>query len=124
MKLEVPNVPPSGNELRRKYRTLFAYRDLRMKWEKDLTFSTKGADETIAFKKQAANGAKLAVTIRVYRRRELDRDNFVGGAKPVVDALVNIGYLRNDSPDRVTVTYLQASPFKPRTVIEITPEET
>jgi hypothetical protein len=121
MRLEISKAPPSANELRRKYRTVFAYRDLRMAWEKDLTFCTSGAVETIAFKSQAAKNKRLSLVIHVYRRRELDFDNMVAGCKPIIDALVNIGYLGGDSSERLHCEIKQASPFKPRTVIEINP---
>jgi hypothetical protein len=121
MKLELTRIPPSLNELRKKGH--FAYRDLRLAWEKDLWICTGSGEKSLELQRQASWLSPLAVTVHVYRRRELDYDNLVGGMKPVLDALVNIGYLRDDSPQHITVTYLQASPFKPRTVITIEPEK-
>ena len=118
MKLELTRIPPSLNKLRQMGH--FAYRDLRLAWESDLNFCVSGATENKKWREQA-DGKHLGVTIHVYRRRELDFDNLVGGCKPVLDALVNIRFLRNDSPQHITVTYKQASPFPPRTVIEIIP---
>ena len=119
----MPRVPPSANELNVKYRSHFAYRDLRVAWEKDLKFSTHGAQETQELKSQAKNHEKLKLSIRVYRKRELDYDNLIAGCKPVIDALKNVGYLNDDDSKSMEVEIKQASPFKPHTVIEITPCE-
>ncbi len=47
--------------------------------------------------------------VRITRRgpRTLDHDNLVGGCKPLVDALVKVGLIENDTPDLVTVEYQQ-----------------
>jgi len=121
MKLELDRIPPSLNKMR--LMGPYAYRDLRILWEHDLKYGTQGASHTEQFRLQAQEAGKMIVTIHVYRRKDLDYDNLVGGCKPVLDALVNVRYLRDDSPQHITVTYLQASPFKPRTVITIEPEK-
>lgn len=50
------------------------------------------------------------VTITSVRKRELDYGNLVGGAKPVPDALVNAGWLRDDSPAWAEIAYYQRKP--------------
>jgi len=42
-----------------------------------------------------------SATLQIERRgiRELDGDNLVGGMKPIIDGLVHLGYLANDTPD-------------------------
>lgn len=62
------------------------------------------------------------VTIERYGRRELDYDNFVGGCKPLIDGLVAEGILTDDSPEHVSVTYLQhrAVDGKEQTVVTVT----
>lgn len=41
------------------------------------------------------------------RGRELDFGNLVGGAKPIPDCLIRLGYLRDDSPRWFTCEYSQ-----------------
>ncbi|MBA3938210.1 MAG: hypothetical protein H0X38_12160 [Planctomycetes bacterium] len=45
--------------------------------------------------------------LRSYRNRLIDFANLVGGAKPIPDGLVKLGYLRDDSPRWFTCDYLQ-----------------
>ena len=37
------------------------------------------------------------ITVRRFSGRTLDRDNFVGGLKPMIDALVHLGIIKNDT---------------------------
>jgi hypothetical protein len=61
--------------------------------------------------------AKRRVVITRYGKT-LDYGNLVGGAKPLVDALVHEGVLYDDSPTYLADTYLQAE-GKPRIVVEV-----
>ncbi len=75
---------------------------------------------------------KLAhLTIRVYsnapklaggRARSLDVDNLVGAQKPLVDALKDLGIIKNDSPVWLDIGYVERREKveRPRTEIEIT----
>lgn len=47
------------------------------------------------------------VEVHRYSNRKLDHDNFVGGCKYLLDALVKAGVLADDSPQWVTVDYRQ-----------------
>lgn len=40
-----------------------------------------------------------SLTIERIGCRELDRDNLIGGMKPVIDCLIALGFLENDTPD-------------------------
>ena len=40
---------------------------------------------------------------RSYRSRPLDQDNLIGGFKPILDALVGLGVLKDDGPECVTI---------------------
>lgn len=63
---------------------------------------------------------KQKVVITSYRKRRLDQDNFIGGAKPLVDALTKNKLIFDDSPDWVDVEYRQEIDGKnTRTEIEI-----
>ncbi len=43
--------------------------------------------------------AHASLTIERMGCRELDQDNLVGGMKPIIDNLVKLGFLENDTPD-------------------------
>jgi hypothetical protein len=120
--LVVPAIMPSLN----KY--------IRMHWSK-----RRRLNKNIAWHVQAVKGRadvehrdRLAhVTIKVFsnapkaaggRARMLDRDNLVGGNKPLVDALRLCGIIKNDTERWADVGYIEnRDPVdRPRTEIEIT----
>lgn len=64
----------------------------------------------------------LQVTVTRYGARELDYDNLVGGAKPLVDCLKVAKMIEDDDPKHVAITYLQHAGVpkkKRRTEIEL-----
>lgn len=76
------------------------------------------------------DGKKRVVEITAYRRRRIrDHANLVGGCKTLVDALVTVGLLVDDSEQWATFDYrqdvLSAYGFdRPMTIIRITDPET
>lgn len=42
---------------------------------------------------------RVRVTITLHRRRPVDRDNAIGGCKPIFDALVRLGFAHDDRED-------------------------
>ena len=64
---------------------------------------------------------RMQVTITRYGSRELDDDNFRGGCKGLIDALVREGVILDDSPRWVTVTYVQVkcSRKEARTMVSV-----
>jgi hypothetical protein len=52
-------------------------------------------------------GEHVAVDVHSYRTRLLDNGNLIGGAKGLLDALVNIGLATDDRPADMTDTYQQ-----------------
>jgi hypothetical protein len=100
MILTIPEVPPSPNELRRKYKTPWAYKKLRDMFEYALLASV-GPHHRHALKEQAKKSGKLWVQMTLHHVGTYDDDNLAGSQKPVLDALVNIGFLAGDSPDKL-----------------------
>ena len=74
---------------------------------------------------QKALKAKVRLCIRSYRTRLLDYANLVGGAKPIPDCLIRLGYLHDDSPQWFECSYEQFQVVKTdqRTEIEFLPSE-
>jgi hypothetical protein len=51
--------------------------------------------------------APVRMAIRSFRLRLIDFANLVGGAKPIPDCLIRLGYLKDDSPRWFSCEYLQ-----------------
>ena len=49
----------------------------------------------------------VQLTIASFRTRLCDYANLVGGAKPIPDCLIQLGWLKDDHPDWMTCTYTQ-----------------
>jgi hypothetical protein len=100
MILEVPDIPPSPNVIKRKYRNPHAYKVLRTLWEWSL-FSAPCQRHRKALVAQAKNVAKVQVQITLHHSGVYDEDNLAGAQKVVLDALVNIGFIAGDSPAKL-----------------------
>jgi hypothetical protein len=65
----------------------------------------------------------VQLILRSYRVRLCDYANLVGGAKPIPDALIRLGYLKDDGPDWFSCRYEQfrVPKVQERTEIEFLP---
>ena len=54
-----------------------------------------------------AKKEKYKIHIISFRKRELDYDNLVGGCKYIIDALIDEGFIYDDSPDYINLTIQQ-----------------
>lgn len=114
IKLELPFVTPSNNELLRKYRHWAVKRKLK----------TYYMDEIMVYILEhrltdiQAEG-KRECEIMSYRKRLLDKDNLYGGTKPLIDSLVKFGLLLDDNPDMCDLKVGQKKSKDPRTVITL-----
>jgi hypothetical protein len=100
MIITVPLVPPSPNELRRKYRNPHAYRRLRKLWEDELFYGASCSRHRAELIDAAKKG-RMRVQITVHHPRIFDQDNLPGALKPILDALVNIHFLANDDREHL-----------------------
>ena len=98
--LEVPDIPPSPNVVKRKYRNAHVYKKLRERWEWALLVAPC-LHHRKALVAQAKKVGKLQVQITMHHSRFYDPDNLAGAQKVVLDALVNIHFLAGDSPDKI-----------------------
>lgn len=120
--LEIPTAPPSRNQLdkmhwaaRARLATVFKrevaqFSPSMMRAVVLETRGKYGRAKSLGFVlKNRAKGHRFVRIVRRYRsaRYELDHDNLVGGCKPLVDALVKVGLIEDDTPGLVTVTYEQ-----------------
>jgi hypothetical protein len=65
----------------------------------------------------------VRIVLHSFRTRLVDFANLVGGAKPIPDGLIRLGYLKDDSPRWFACDYHQTQVAKPdeRTEIEFIP---
>jgi hypothetical protein len=124
MKIVIPGmVPPSPNELRRKYRHPHVYRRLRDTWQQAIVGMTWPSDRTTL--RNSGQKSRMIVQLTIHNARRYDEDNLQGCQKPVLDALKNLGYIRDDSPRWLTLLspiYLPSTRKGKRTQIQIFPD--
>lgn len=99
VRLDIPDALPSLNKLLRMHWS--ERRKLRGQWQWAL--KAEVLNRHLAVKLIP----KAKVTIERFSRRKIDFDNLVGANKILVDSLVREGFLVDDSPDHVTVNYIQ-----------------
>jgi Holliday junction resolvase RusA-like endonuclease len=119
MLLSIPDAPPSPNVLRRKYRDPRAYKKLRDSWALQIL-----AEPCLHHRNELRAWAKaktrVSVQITVYHPRQFDDDNLAGAQKPVLDAMVNVGFLSDDSPTHLDLQPpVQVQSKEVKTVISI-----
>lgn len=107
MQIIVPIIPPSLNVLKRKYRNVHAYANLRKVWEAGIFLSTGSALKSSAIRAMVKTSKKLKVTIVIQHHGQYDKDNLYGSAKVVLDAMKNIGFLIDDSNDHIDLVVSQ-----------------
>lgn len=101
--LILPVAWPSQNELGANTRSGagWKYRKIRAKFEGCLRKYLKAVPK--------ATGFRRAHLIRAWgpRCRAFDYGNLVGGGKPLIDAMVSLGFLLDDRPDLFQASYHQ-----------------
>jgi len=91
--------PPSGNEMRRKYRHWAAYARLRDQWFEWIYAAALaqnlGPDDLAGHERKHT---RVSIHVAHDRARMLDQDNLEAGMKPLYDSLRKCGLIVNDSP--------------------------
>ena len=105
--ITIPMVPPSPNELRRKYRHPQAYRRLREQWEHDLMYGVSCSRHRQELIKQAKESNRVHVGVAIFHSKPYDPDNLVGSVKPILDALRNLGYIQDDTLEKLDLAVIQ-----------------
>ena len=117
--LIIPRVPPSLNDLRgKKLKNPHDYKRLRDGWQSDIFHLAKKADvRALRAHKDLQHRAR--VTITAERKRLLDKDGLYGGIKPVLDALVRLEFIVDDSPEWIDLDVQQEKSPNMQTIIRI-----
>lgn len=104
LRIVLPIVPPSANVLKRKYGNFISAGIRRFVRDRlYIALPTAGLDRLVP------QTERRCVKYTVYRARLLDDDNRFAGTKPITDALVDLGLLKDDSPAWATVTVDQVA---------------
>lgn len=97
IRMEIPRATPSLNELRgRKYKNPHDYRRLRETWEWEFGCAIRRSIRK-EITSSLTSHPRMRLLIVCRRKRLLDPDNLIGGLKPVIDALKNLGLIYDDS---------------------------
>ncbi len=101
--ITIGELTPSQNVLARKFKNRYAYRDLRDRLQQWLMVEM--TNQRIP---RAAGKRRLTITRFVRNKRyRLDRGNFVGGCKPLLDAAIRQGLIRDDKEEWLDDVYKQ-----------------
>ena len=73
-------------------------------------------------RQQYPTNHRVRVTIQMYRKRPMDRDNAAGALKVLFDALKDFGYMRDDSEEWADLIVLPVIVDRKRARTEITIE--
>ena len=111
--LELPTAPPSLNQWQRMHWAKRSRTDGRILAEVSSALCQRVAPKSVlrvSARYMRETGALISLAaefrakghrrVKITRRgsRTLDHDNLVGGCKPLVDALVKVGLIENDTP--------------------------
>lgn len=99
MIIQVREVPPSPNVIKRKYRDPHVYKRLRQNWETLLSYAVRSSQERQHWQNTVKGGERIRLEVRLYHKKLYDADNLVGSMKVVIDALKNVGYIQDDDAD-------------------------
>lgn len=114
MKLIIPRVTPSLNEWQRAHWRTRKKINETWAWEVFIAYMQKERSE------HGQAISKKEVTIISCRKQLCDQDNFIGGLKPLIDALKKNNLIVDDSPDWIDLEAVQEIDIKnPKTIIEI-----
>lgn len=122
IELLIFQAPPSGNVLRRVYRSPYRYRQLRDEWGYMLKAAASPHERNLL--RNLALGCRKTeqrtkVSICVQHKRLYDRDNLWSGIKPIPDALVSLGWLVGDSEEEIDLSVTQEQGQVEKTIIRL-----
>lgn len=92
--VEIPFVPPSWNRVSRSHWSV-RHRVVKL-WAKALDIAVLATYKGAIYE-QANAGTRMQVAITIRRKRLLDPDNAQYCAKPILDAMTRLHFIRDDS---------------------------
>lgn len=112
IRLTLSSVPPSLNKYLRMHWAV--KRQLRTNYQWELTTAFMATKDAIP------EGVKIHVIITIYHPRLFDPDNLYGACKPLIDAMRDCHFIKQDSPKWLRLKVEQVrEKDNPRTEIEL-----
>lgn len=115
MLLNIRRTPPSPNEIKRQFRNPHVYKQLRHQWGWELK-AAAGLDR-FRLEALADTQTKMRVKIHIAHKQKFDPDNLVGSVKVILDALREIHFLADDSPELLELEVTQEQSKTPYTLV-------
>ena len=112
--ISIPVLTPSNNELLRMHE--FQRPRLKINYMKEIQVAVSEMGMEI---KPLRCPVRRRVEIISFRKRKCDHDNFVGGLKPLIDAIKDLRMIWDDSPEWMELEPSQESCPDPFTEITI-----
>ena len=110
--------PPSANSLRRKYRSPFVYRNLRDSWGWSLA-AAASPNERHFLQHIPHMARRVRVVISLQHPKLYDRDNLWASVKPILDSMVNLRWLPDDSEEHIDLQVTQTKGQPHKTILRI-----
>lgn len=115
MLMNILDTPPSPNEIKRKYRNPHVYQKLRHAWGWQLRAAAGLGRFNLVVLAQSRQ--KMCVKIHIAHKELFDPDNLVGSTKVILDALREVQFLYQDSPEFLELEVTQEKCKTPYTLI-------
>jgi len=106
IKLVIPKLPKSGNKIQNwHYHKRHQY---NQDWYDEVTICWRYYQEDHKIPNLPIKRAKVILTFYFPDRRKRDKENFVRGAKPIIDGLIYAGIIKDDNWDDIETQYYKA----------------
>ena len=114
IKIEIPYLPKSLNEIIRKKKILIYiyYKEC----EKDVFWLVKAKKDR---PKEPFKKAKMIITFVFPDKRARDFDNYIGGSKGFIDGIKKAGVIEDDSWQKLKMEFTGILGEKPKTLIHL-----
>lgn len=106
---DIPKKIESGNKFM--WAHWSKYNNYKIRWFEILALTVR--------KNKKRPRKMVHIRITSYRQRFLDDDNLRTGCKPIPDYLARNGWIVDDSPEHVSVEYMQERSKETKTIIEL-----
>jgi Holliday junction resolvase RusA-like endonuclease len=124
--LEIPRVPPSLNQIigrGKKYSHPGDYKRLQQLWKDEIAIalSPRALLRRMRQLIEDEPPVKVRIQAKVYRKKLLDPDNLMGGFKPVLDVMKQLGIIKDDSPEWIEfpMPKQEVDRRRPRTILTL-----
>lgn len=116
--IRIQAIPPVITN-QRKYKNPFVYAKLKLQWMHDIHYSLEHWQASW-LRSMALAGRKMHIEVVFKHSHLFDVDNSYTALKPCLDALVKLGYLKDDRPEFLDVHVTQEKINLKETIFTVT----